>query len=180
MIKVSPWPPAGVDEATSASDAAAAALSAMLATDWLMNVGRASTLDHTVARVSSWPEASEIFKPGPRHVTGILATPAYYLLGLLDGEPDQKTAHAANAAASAAASRVDFYPFIPDDLPLSTDVALGDYLTSYVRFLFLEIFAASQLKASCSFFRDQFGWFTAGFFPCGWVGDWPSGRMRVF
>ena len=29
-------------------------------------------------------------------------------------------------------------------------------------------------------FREQLAWFQVGRFPCGWDGDWPNGRMRVY
>jgi hypothetical protein len=35
-------------------------------------------------------------------------------------------------------------------------------------------------EAECTYFREQLPWFHAGRFPCGWDGDWPSGRMRVY
>ena len=44
--------------------------------------------------------------------------------------------------------------------------------------LLVEIIASPE--AECTYFREQLPWFHAGHFPCGWDGDWPSGRMRVY
>lgn len=35
-------------------------------------------------------------------------------------------------------------------------------------------------RVDCTYFRDQLVWYCAGHFPCGWEGDWPAGRMRVY
>jgi hypothetical protein len=44
--------------------------------------------------------------------------------------------------------------------------------------LLVEIVASPE--AECTYFREQLSWFHAGHLPCGWDGDWPSGRMRVY
>jgi hypothetical protein len=35
-------------------------------------------------------------------------------------------------------------------------------------------------EANCTYFREQLTWFQAGHFPCGWQGDWPTAKMRVY
>jgi len=65
-------------------------------------------------------------------------------------------------------------------LSLLDEIGLGDYVTEFVRFLYLEVYVGDTLPKPCTYFRDQLPWFVAGFLPCGWSGEWPDGQMRVF
>ena len=66
------------------------------------------------------------------------------------------------------------------------DLALDDadesiilvYVNHWMRFLASEIITSDQVD--CTHFREQLQWFYAGNFPCGWDGDWPVGKMKVF
>ena len=58
------------------------------------------------------------------------------------------------------------------------DDLLFEYLYEFISMLLVEIIASPE--AECTYFREQLPWFHAGRFPCGWEGDWPNGRMRVF
>ena len=53
-----------------------------------------------------------------------------------------------------------------------------EYLYEFVSMLLAETIASPE--AECTYFREQLVWFHAGHFPCGWDGEWPNGRMRVF
>lgn len=174
MIHIEPWPSVIPSQPTPA-----ALLAALENARWLASVGRPSDADHAVTREHSWASAAAALD-SPDSTSGTLDAPSYEILRQLDAEESQQTAELADAAARAAVSALTLSQYIPAGLPLDIDVTIGDYLTSYVRFLHLEVFAASRLGATCTFFRSQLPWFVAGLLPCGWVGDWPAGHLRVF
>lgn len=162
----------------------ARALARLLEARWLAAVGEPSDHDRSVERVSSWVDAVRIFATEEYAPHGIPKAPRLYLLDVLDAEPSQATAAAADAAARSAVGTVSFRGPVDDvlgtaALSLDDEIAVGDYITSYIRFLYLEIYA-ERLGARSTYFRDQLAWWVAGFFPCGWVGKWPEGRLRVF
>jgi len=130
---------------------------------------------------------------------GTLNAPFWLLLERIDRAPAlyRQTAHAANGAldtlgdghygaATDVASRIPVTawtnpdPLLQEDPPLHAMTTLGDYMHEYIRLLFIEIYAGDVDEPRCTYFRDQLGWFAAGFLPCGWDGTWPVGRLRVF
>ena len=70
------------------------------------------------------------------------------------------------------------YSWIPDTLMQEQQDLLFENLYEFVSMLIAEIIASPD--ADCTYFREQLAWFNTGHFPCGWEGDWPSGRIRVF
>lgn len=52
------------------------------------------------------------------------------------------------------------------------------YLDKYLEHVIIEIVTADE--HDCTFYREQLTWWDAGHFVCGWVGDWPEGKHRVF
>jgi hypothetical protein len=131
------------------------------------------------------------------NTNGTLNAPFWLLLQRLDlsDELNRKTATAAKHALDAfswpavkpALDRHHLWPgdsyarrFAEEDSFLDTSIAMSDYVIEFVRLLFIEIYAGDIAAPQCTYFRDQLGWFLAGFFPCGWEGEWPHGRMRVF
>lgn len=165
------------------SQASARAHSLLLDARWFASLGLPTDRDGDVERVNGWSEATAIFRKGAgTGPIGTLDAPAYHLLRVLDAEPSQAMAKAGDRAArdAVALGQVSFVEFIPAELPFVQNIAVGDYLTEYVRFLFLEIHGGDVGPTRCTYFREQLPWFLAGFFPCGWVGDWPTGRLRVY
>jgi hypothetical protein len=130
-----------------------------------------------VHHVTSWEEACEIFDdPNARYSAGghLLVIVERYEL-FLDEHPELESwwRAALDVAVEQVASR---WP--PSDLPRARREQLFDYCQTYVPKLLGEIVVGSLID--CTYFREQLQWFHAGHLPCGWEGDWPSGRMRVF
>lgn len=174
MIHVAQWP-----ELLPSMPTADELLAVLTGARWLTSVGQPSDSDQLVQREHSW-EAAGAALAADDSTDGTLDAPSYEILRCLDAEESQQTAQLADSAARSAVSALALSQYIPPGLPLDLDVAIGDYLTSYVRFLHLEAFAAMRLHSDCTFFRSQLPWFVAGLLPCGWDGAWPRGRMRVF
>lgn len=166
----------------------------LLTAPWLAHVGTPSDRDGEVARVTAWRDALAMFSGGldvddlafSTNAGGTLNAPMIALLTAADSHPrlyaePNRAAHAVLDAMTGyvtAVRRAARASGSPDDL--DTMVLLGDYVTEYVRMLFLEMYFGDDLATPSTYFRDQLGWFAGGFLPCGWDGDWPIGRMRVF
>ena len=189
-------------------EGAAIAQARLLDGRWLPNLGSASSRDSEASRVSTWPEAFRMFAEGISDVhatgkgtstSGTLNAPLWLLLRRLDLDETlhRKTADVANRALSelpdrhyAAAKAIG--PSILEEAwpdaaeledagaPLYAMMTIGDYIHGYIRLLFIEIYAGDVAEPRCTYFRDQLGWFLAGFLPCGWEGAWPDGKLRVF
>lgn len=177
--------------------AATVALARLHETSWLAHLGAPSNLDDLVVRVASFDRAMAIFKEGGlnedgSHKTyngnGTLYAPLWLLLRRLDADDalNRQTAAAANHALDAL---FGYYTAVGDGASrhvepgvdtFETEIAVGDYVHEFIRLLFIEIYAGDIAESRCTYFRDQLGWFLAGFLPCGWEGEWPQGRMRVF
>ncbi len=192
----------------SGDEAASVALARLDDARWLANLGRPSNRDDKAVRVIGWREAFRMFTEGTSDAhatgkgtstTGTLNAPIWLLLRRLDANDDlhRKTVDAANhaldvltdrhyEAAKAIAAQIpaDAWPdasILEDSgAPLYAMMTVGDYIHEYIRLLFIEIHAGDVAEPRCTYFRDQLGWFLAGFLPCGWEGEWPHGRMRVF
>lgn len=177
-------------------EAAAVTLSRVHEAPWLANLGHPSSRDHEVMRMAGWPGALRMFTEGiaDEHATGkgtsttgTLNAPLWLLLRRLDLDDQlhRRTADAANHALDAlmpsgyrgTIGRAVRATSAPD--AFETKIAVGDYVHEFIRLLFIEIYAGDA-EPRCTYFRDQLGWFLAGFLPCGWEGEWPHGRMRVF
>ncbi|KAB2896280.1 MAG: hypothetical protein F9K40_14780 [Kofleriaceae bacterium] len=130
---------------------------------------------------------------------GTLNAPFWLLMERIDRDAVlyKRTADAANNALdvlpdSHYAAAQDIAPAIPSDVwpdakeleesgpAIYAMTTIGDYLHEYIRLLFIETYAGDVDEPRCTYFRDQLGWFMAGLLPCGWEGDWPRGRLRVF
>lgn len=174
MIHIEPWPSVLPAQPTPAD-----LLAILTRARWLASVGHPSDADHAVTREHSWQAAAAALD-APESTSGTLDAPSYEILQCLDAEESQQTAQLADSAARDAVAALTLSQHIPAGLPLDVDVTIGDALTAYVRFLHLEVFAAARLGATCTYFRGQLPWFVAGLLPCGWAGEWPAGRLRVF
>jgi hypothetical protein len=180
-----------------ADAAASVALSHLRQAPWLANLGAPSICDTSVSRVADWNAALLAFGEGGlnhdgSHKTynrnGTLYAPLWLLLGRIDADEmlNRRTAAAANHALDAL---IGYYSAVGDGAcrhldptvdSFDTEILLGDYVHEYIRMLFIEIYAGDIAELHCTYFRDQLGWFLAGFLPCGWDGAWPAGKMKVF
>ena len=82
-----------------------------------------------------------------------------------------------NAVADAG-DYANLFPYIPTSFDEERRERLYDYLYNYGSFLLAEIIGGDELGST--YFRELLPWFHAGRLPCGWEGNWPDGRMRVF
>lgn len=83
-----------------------------------------------------------------------------------------------DAAFAAVEEFVDYENYIPSYLEKPDRLFLREHLREFVEGLLIEIVAADM--TDCTYFRECLSWFEAGHFPCGWDGEWPDGRLRVF
>ena len=135
----------------------------------------ASAPPSDVAIMTSWSDARSIFTEFPKYnINGVLQAACDPCDRIIDGTPSRK--------AWWQKAREDVKPYIslvvPASLSQEHQDLMFEHLYEYVSMLFVEIIAAPE--AECTYFREQLTWFYAGHFPCGWVGDWPRGRLRVF
>jgi hypothetical protein len=170
------------------SQAVASALAALDKTQWLERVGEPwlehvdePLSDNRVTIVRSWGEALTIFsrdRPyGERqyNVNGILKAPCLRVDPIFERLPERQDWW---QKAREEAKRYTVLSGIPDSLPRDQQDLLFENLYEFVSMLLAEIIASPE--AECTYFREQLPWFHAGHFPCGWDGDWPNGRMRVY
>lgn len=157
--------------------AVSSAIHALQDAAWYRHVGAPSALDHTVQRVASWEAALAIFQDTASYVrAGVLAGPWTEAVRVQDARPElHESWHAALALCR---ETVDLEsPSVPG-ATVETNVLLLDYLRDFVNLVLVEIIYTDEIRST--YFREQLQWFAAGYFPCGWVGEWPAGRMRVF
>lgn len=159
--------------------------SALMALDkarWLEQVGSPwqepiGESPRNITLVRSWDEALTIFGEDRRYnANGVLEAPCSRIDPLIDLFPERKTWW--QKAREEAKRYTAFSAWIPDTLSQEHQDLLFENLWEYVSMLLAEIIVVPE--CDCTYFREQFPWFHAGHFPCGWEGDWPNGRMRVF
>jgi hypothetical protein len=154
------------------------ALAAVESTPWYARVGTPSDLDAQVTRVHSWGEALAFLDDEDRYVHGcILEGPWDEMFRVQDLAPDRR--------AWWTTARTDFANLLnaPDEvhelgLDLDHSLLLTDHMQDFANLVLIEITHADL--TSCTYFREQLQWYCAGHFPCGWEGEWPAGRMRVY
>ncbi len=177
MIQVTTW--AELSGGTSGHDAENVALARLREAEWFKHLGEPTTRDRDVDRVGGWSDALTMFSGGGNtRRTGTLTVPKLLLIERLDADDmlNRVTVDAANRALDA----IDATPHIPASLAFEDSLSVSDYITEYIRLLSIEIYAGDVGASRCSYFRDQLPWFLAGLLPCGWNGEWPVGRMRVY
>jgi hypothetical protein len=165
------------------SQAVASAFASFNDTPWLESVGESwlervedlSSHDRVIV-VNSWDEALTIFDEDSKYnVNGLLQAPCSRVVDVITRDPERKSWW---QNAREEAKRYVVLSGIPDSLPQDKQDLLFEHLYEFVSLLLVEIIASPE--ANCTYFREQFAWFQAGHFPCGWDGDWPNGRMRVY
>jgi hypothetical protein len=170
------------DEYGPNSQEVASALVALDKSRWLEEVGKpwqdcAGGAPGSVTIVRSWDEALTIFGEELRYnANGVLEAPCARVDPVLERFPERKAWW--QKAREQAKRYTAFSAWIPDHLPQEQQDLLYENLWEYVSMLLVEIIVSPE--AGCTYFRGQLPWFHAGHFPCGWDGDWPSGRMRIY
>lgn len=145
---------------------------------WYKNVGRPSAGDAAVVRVASWDAAWAILDDRARYnICGTLKEPLRIVTSLRDDDTQEAGWwRAARDYRRRAVELVD--PPVDDESPDSRAFAAADYIQDYVDRLLEEIIV--QDHTDCTYFREQLPWLAFGYFPCGWDGDWPTGKLRIF
>jgi len=144
---------------------------------WFQRAGQPIT-DERVIRVDSWSDALAIVERGSEGYSerGILLAPKHAVIEALDREPALR--ERAETATAEALRNMTASLHVPASVPAFTRLALADHVASYCRLLVTELVVKDV--TTCTYFRDQLAWWRAGHFPCGWIGAWPAGAMRVF
>ncbi len=151
-----------------------AALDALHATKWFANVGTRLGSERAVAARSweavlgcishSWDAGYGGNHPGPSDMCSVKP-----------GDPDYQLA---DRAFELAGDALHFAQHLPFDPLGREDERVSAYIHSWAELLFCEILRSHRID--CTYFREQLQWFHAGHFPCGWEGEWPVGKIRVF
>lgn len=142
---------------------------------WFSQVG-AERADRSEERVNTWSDAVDpIFhKAGDTYDRdGHLKGPAAIIAEARDTKGLKKPLA---AAISAVAEYADYVNYIPSYFEKAEVDFMKRYMGKYLESVLVEIIA----DLDCTFYRQQLVWFEAGHFPCGWVGEWPDGVLRVF
>jgi hypothetical protein len=170
------------DEYGPNSQMVAGAFMALDKTRWLEQVGlpwqeRVGDSPTNIAIVRTWDEALTIFRDDLKYnANGVLEAPCSRIDPLIDSVPERKAWW--RKARDDANRYTALSPWIPDTLSQEYQDLLYENLWEYISMLLVEIIVVPA--GDCTYFREQLPWFCAGHFPCGWEGDWPDGRMRVF
>jgi hypothetical protein len=145
---------------------------------WYTNIGRPSDLDGRVTRMASLSEAWSILEDRERYtVEGVLVAPSDHLYELRDAHPAE--AQWWKAARSSLIAAVEHEsPPVPGEASGDVEALAMDYASLTLDLILAEIVLSEHTR--CTYFREQLQWLVAGYFPCGWDGDWPVGRMRVY
>lgn len=148
-------------------------------TEWYANVANPSPLDGTVTRVKSWAEAWTILDDVDEvryTVHGSLVAACDVIDQALHREPQRRVWARAFRQWSRAVFTI---PAPPRDPAWNRDrFALAiDYPVDVIEYAIREIAVSDTVE--CTYFRQHFQWFAYGYFPCGWDGEWPAGKLRV-
>lgn len=145
---------------------------------WLARAGEPLE-DGRVVVARSWEDALRILHAelgnGRYNVMGLLQAPCTRIAKVYEQFPERDLLW---KAAREEAKRYTLLGGVPKSRPREDRDLMYEHLYEYVSMLLAEIIASPE--AGCTYFREQLEWFHAGRFPCGWEGDWPVGRMRVF
>jgi hypothetical protein len=170
------------DEYGPHTQAVASALMALDKTKWLGQVGlpwqqRVVDRPDDVTIVRSWEVALTIFGEDLRYnANGVLEAPCARVDAVLERYPERKAWW--QKAREEAKRYTVLRGWAPQTLTREQRDLIFEYLFEFVSMLLAEIIASPE--AESTYFREQLCWFHAGHLPCGWDGDWPMGKMRVF
>lgn len=142
--------------------------------------------DNGVVAVGSWDDVFAIFfdldgkKYGPN---GHLIEPVRRVREIIDSP---ELGEQWKAARGGVIKYVGIDGLVPDwmeDQELTGNYrtkysAIYEYLYEHISWLLAEIIGMDRIRST--YFREQFEWIVAGHLPCGWAGDWPVGKLRVF
>lgn len=164
------------DEYGPHSQAAVSAFVVLDKIEWLQRVGE-PVMDNGIVIVQSWEDALTIFGEDRRYnANGVLQAACDRVDPVFEQAPEREAWW--QKAREDAKPYTALYGWVPNVLPPMQRELMFENLYEFVSMLLAEIIGSPE--AECTYFREQLSWFHAGHFPCGWEGDWPNGRMRVF
>ena len=73
---------------------------------------------------------------------------------------------------------IDFMNYLPRFLERPDRDFLRLHIEAFIDGLILEIIVQDDVEST--YFRDLLSWYDAGHLPCGWEGEYPEGKRRVF
>lgn len=154
------------------------ALEALDEIEWLERAGDPLD-DGRVVVVRSWEDALTVLYRdrgrGRYNVMGLLQAPCTRIDQVYEQHPEIDLWW---QRAREEAKRYTLLSGVPKSRARNDQDLMFEHLYEFVSMLLAEIIASPE--AESTYFREQLSWFHAGHFPCGWEGDWPDGRMRVF
>lgn len=162
------------------SQVVASALAVLNRTQWLEHAGEPLENDR-VTVVRSWDDALQMLNRDLRsrdhryNANGLLEEPCARIDEVFARIPERD---AWWQKAREEAKRYTLLGGVPQSRPRDDRDRMFEHLYEFVSMLLAEIIASPE--AECTYFREQLAWFQTGRFPCGWDGDWPNGRMRVY
>jgi hypothetical protein len=158
------------------SRAVGSAIIALQDATWYSAVGTPSPLDERVVRVSSWSEALSVLEDPPGYFRGVLERPTDIVMNARKADP--RAGEWWEAARDLFRRAVEVQAPPTDGMDSVREAEVWDHMTWTFERLLEEIIVADRV--TCTYFREELQWFAAGYFPCGWEGQWPVGKMRVY
>lgn len=144
---------------------------------WYRHVAEPIDRARNVIRVMSWSDALQVLDDTAHYVVGGCLIGPWDEMHRCDDEyPERHDWWLAARQLITGAAHIES-PQV-EGLDIEHDLLLTDYVYDFLNLLMMEIVFSDA--TDCTYFREQLEWFHAGHFPCGWEGDWPIGRMRVF
>jgi hypothetical protein len=169
------WEDVGIEYGPH-SQAVVSAMEVLGETVWFKQVGKPKL--ETVVAVSSWEAAIGPLsaRTDPRYGPhGHLLAPSMDCIEVIESN---KYGALWQRAREDAFDYCNVRPYIPRQLVSDWQDVIDEYVYEFVSFLLAEIVGAESMRST--YFREMLAWFHAGYFPCGWEGEWPGGWMRVF
>ena len=142
---------------------------------WLEKAGQPLEPGLDAEQVKSWDEALSWPEDDTYEASGHLAAPAAIAEGALE-DPQVKGWWA--AAREDAYEHFDVASSIPDDFDARKEDVVDLYIEEFIGYVLAEVLGVPPEKST--YFRDMLAVFNAGHYPCGWAGEWPKGKPRVF
>jgi hypothetical protein len=153
------------------------AVHALQDAQWYQHLGEPTAMDERVVRVAGWPAALAMLdEHDDRYVRcGDLRGPWDEMHRCDTRHPDR---HAWWIGVRKLIEAEDIKSPHTEAATSDQNILLTDYFFDFINLLMMEIVFADVTE--CTYFREQLQWFHAGHLPCGWDGDWPLGKMRVY
>jgi hypothetical protein len=143
---------------------------------WFDKVGTRIRGPAKIVVVRSWPEALTVLDDDAHYDEK--GFPRAVVERVWPVTKARKTGAWWLAARDEAERFYDYSGFIPRSLDKSMREVLWEHLYTFISLLFAEIVGGSRVRST--YLREQLQWYCAGHFPCGWEGQWPRGKMKVY